>query len=73
MTGHDFVTERLAYLCDAERNAHTAGFLHVEVVDEYTLCGFGTQIDGHCSVGGGTHFGAEHKIELAYVGPVLCT
>ena len=72
LTGHDFVAERLADLCDAEGDAHAAGFLHVEVVDEDALGCFGAQKHGHGAVGGGTHLGFEHEVELAHVGPVLC-
>ena len=35
---YDLVAERLADLCDAERNLHTACLLHVKVVDEDALC-----------------------------------
>ena len=35
--------------------------------------GFGAEVYGHCSVGGRTHFGAEHEVELAHFRPVLCS
>ena len=72
LTGHDFVAESLAYLSDAERYAHAACLLHVEVVHKYALCGFRTQIHGHGAVGCGAHLGFEHKVELANLGPVAC-
>ena len=71
LTGHDLIAERLADLSDTERNAHTAGFLHVEVVDENALCGFGTEINSHRSVSGRAHLGLEHEVELTHLGPVL--
>ena len=51
LTGYDFVTESLAYLCDTERNAHAAGFLNVEVVDEDSLRRFGAKVNRHRTVG----------------------
>ncbi len=67
----NLVAEGLAYLCDAEGYAHTAGLLDVEVVDKDALSGLGTQVYGHGTVGGAAHFGAEHQVELTYVRPVL--
>ena len=32
LTGHNLVAESLANLCDAERYAHTSGFLNIEIV-----------------------------------------
>ena len=68
---HDFVAECLAYLRYAEGNAHAAGLLHVEVVHEYALSRFGTQVHRHRAVGGRAHLGFEHEVELAYLCPVL--
>ena len=67
---YDFVAESLSDLCDAEGHFHASGLLHVEVVDEDTLCGFRTEVYFQCSVGGASHFGGEHEVELADVGPV---
>ena len=52
-------------------DAHTACLLHVEVVDEYALCRFRTEVNGHGAVGGRAHFGFEHEVELAHFRPVL--
>ncbi len=68
---HDLVAERFAYLGYAEGEAHTAGLLHVEVVDKYALCGLGAEIYCHGAVGRRSHLGAEHEVELAYFRPVL--
>src|SRR5690554_1865788 len=49
---HDLIAERLAYLSDAEGDFHSPCLLHVEEVDEDSLCCLGTKIDLHGSVGG---------------------
>ena len=54
LTGNNLVAESLTYLCDTKRNLHTTGLLHIEVVDENTLCRFGTQIDGVSTFGNRT-------------------
>ncbi len=71
LTRHNLVAESLADLGDTEGDAHAAGFLHVEVVDKYTLCRFGTEIYIHRTVSSRTHLGFEHKVELAHISPVL--
>ena len=71
LTGHNLVAERLAYLRDAKWQAHAACLLHVEEVNEYSLCRLGTQIHVHSAVGTGTHLRLEHQVKLAHVGPVL--
>ncbi len=73
LTRYDLIAECFTDLCNAERNAHAACFLHVEIVDEDALCGFRTEIDGHCAVGGAAHLGLEHKVELAHFRPVACS
>ena len=73
LPGHDLVAERLADLCDTERNLHAAGFLHIEEIDEDTLGCFGTEIDGAHTAVHIAELGAEHQVELAHVGPVLGT
>ena len=60
LAGHDFVAESFTNLCDAERNLHAARLLHVQVVDEDTLCRLRTQIDLHCAIGRRTHLCREH-------------
>ena len=72
LSGYDFVAEGFSDLGDAERNLHAAGFLHVEVVHEDALRGFGAQVDGGGAIGGGTHFGLKHEVELTHVCPVAC-
>ena len=44
--------------------------MNVQVIYKDTLSGLGTQVDFHCAVGGRTHLGLEHKVELTYIGPV---
>ncbi len=70
LTRHDLVAERLAYLCDAEREFHASRLLHVEVVDEDALRRFGAEVDGVGAFGGRSHLRREHEVELAHVGPV---
>ncbi len=70
LTRHDLVAERLAYLRDTERDAHTARLLHVQVIHENALSGLGTQVHVHRAVGRGAHLGLEHQVELTHVGPV---
>ena len=72
LTRYNLVTESLAYLCDAERQFHASGLLHVQVVDKNTLCRLRTKVDTHGTIGGGTHLGGEHQVELAHIGPVAC-
>ena len=71
LTGHNLVAESLANLCDAERYAHTSGFLNIEIVYKYALCCLRTEVYGHGTVGGRAHLSAEHEVELTYLGPVL--
>ena len=68
---HDLIAERLAYLRDAERDFHAARLLHVQVVDEDALRRLRTEVDLHRAVGRAAHFGGEHEVELAHLGPVL--
>jgi len=68
---HNLVSESLAYLSDAEGYAHAACFLHVEVVYEDSMSGFGAEVYVHGTVGGRAHFGFEHEVELAHFRPVL--
>ena len=70
LAGHNLVAECLTDLCDTEWNAHTARFLHIQIVHENALRCFRTQINRHGAVGRRTHFGLEHQVELAHVSPV---
>ena len=67
------VAECLTDLCDTKRNLHTARLLYVEVVHEYTLCSLRTEVNLHGTIGGRTHLGGEHEVELTHVGPVAGT
>ncbi len=71
LTCYNFVAESLANLRNTEGNAHTTRFLHIEVVHEDSLRRFRTQINRHGTVGGRTHLGLEHEVELTNIGPVL--
>ena len=71
LTGHDFVAERLADLCDTERQLHAPRLLHVQVVHEDALGGFRTQVNSGRTFGRRTDLGLEHQIELTDVGPVM--
>ena len=73
LAGYYLVAEGLANLRYAERNLHSAGLLHVEVVHEDALSRLGTQIHLHRTVGRGSHLGREHEVELAHVCPVACS
>ena len=70
---HDLVAESLTNLCYSERNLHASCLLHVQVVDEDTLCRLRTQIHLHRGISRCAHLGGEHKVELTHVGPVLCS
>ena len=70
---HNFVSECLSYLRDAKRHFHAARFLHVQVVNKDALCRFGAQINLAGGIRQRTHFGREHQVELANVGPILCS
>ena len=70
LAGDDFVAECLSDLCDTEGQFHASRLLHVEVVDENSLCRFGAQVNGAGAIGRGADFGLKHEVELAYVGPV---
>ena len=70
LTGHNLITEGLAYLGDTEGDLHTAGLLDIEVVHKYSLGSFRAQIDEVCTVCGGAHGGGEHEVELAHFRPV---
>src|SRR5574344_2265215 len=67
------ITESLAYLSYSERNFHTSCFLDIEIIYEYTLCCFRTQVYLTCSISGRSHFCREHKIKLTHIGPVFST
>ena len=73
LTSYNLVTESLTNLSDTERNLHTTGLLHVQVVHEDALSRFRTQVDLHRSIGTGTHLGGEHQVELTNIRPVLGT
>ena len=72
LAGHNLISEGFSYLSYSERNLHAAGLLHIQVVHEYSLCRFRTQIDDIGVIGSVAELCAEHQIELAYLGPVLC-
>ena len=55
LTRHDLVAERLADLGDTERQLHAAGLLHVQEIDEDTLCRLGTQVDRIGTLGRRAH------------------
>lgn len=46
LTRNNLVAESLANLCDTEGELHATRFLHIEVVDEDSLRGLWTEIDG---------------------------
>ena len=70
LTGYDFVAECFSYLGDSERYLHSAGLLDVEVFHEYSLGGLRTEIDLVVRRTGVAYRGAEHQVELPYVGPI---
>ena len=72
LTGNDLVTERLTDLGDTERYFHTASLLDIQEVNEDTLRCLRTEIDLHGAIGGRTHLGREHQVELANICPVAC-
>ena len=72
LTGNDFVTESLTYLCDTEGQLHATRFLHVQVVDKDSLCRLRTQVDCRSTIGSASDLGLEHEVELAHFSPVAC-
>jgi len=70
LAGDDLIPEGFANLGDPEGDFHPAGFLDVEVVDENSLGGFRAQVNLHRPVGGRTHFGGKHQVELAHFRPI---
>ena len=46
LTRYNFVSEGFANLSNTKRDFHAARFLDIQEVNEDTLCGFWTQING---------------------------
>ena len=70
LPGGDFVSERLAYLRDSERNFRSRGTLNVLEVDEFALRRFGTEINFILTVLGNASRSFKHKVEVSYRRPV---
>ena len=70
VTGRDFVSEGLTDLCNAEGNLLTGGSCNILEVDEDTLCGFGTEVQGVGGVFGNALERLEHQVELTDIGKV---
>ncbi len=70
LTRHDFISKGLTYLCNTKWDFHAAGFLHVEVIQENSLSGLRAQVQRSRILGNRTQLCAEHKVELAYIGPI---
>ena len=71
LPGNHLVTESFADLGDTEGDFHAAGFLHIYIVHENALCGFGAQINSVRSFARAAELSAEHQIELPYIRPVF--
>ena len=71
VAGCDFVSERLAYLTDAERKlcAHCA--LNILIVDVFALSVFGTKIYNAFRVVCNAPVGLEHKVKFAYIRKIM--
>ncbi len=70
LTRHDLVAERLADLCDTERQLHAARLLHVEEIDKDALRRLRTEVDRVGAFGQRADLRGEHQVELAHLGPV---
>jgi len=70
LPGHNLITERLAYLCNPERDSHATGFLDIEEIHEYALGRFRPEVDLAGSITDRTQTGIEHQVELPHLGPV---
>jgi len=70
LPGNNFVPEGLANLGNTKGDFHPAGFLDVQVVNEYPLGGLRTQVYGVCLIADGTQLGFKHQVKLPYVSPV---
>ena len=66
VSGRYFVAEGFAYLTYSERHAHTRSALNVFEVDENTLRGFGTEVDGVYRIFGHTLKCLKHQVEFSY-------
>ena len=73
VTRGDLVTEGLTDLADTEGHLLTGGALDVLEVDENTLSGLGTEVNGGGGVLVNALEGLEHEVELADVGEVALT
>ena len=71
LTGHNLVPESLSDLGNSERNLHTSGLLHIEIVHEYALSSLRTEIYDICVIGSVSELGGEHKVELTHISPVF--
>ena len=70
---YNLVSESFTNLCNTKRQLHTAGFLYVQVVYKDTLSSLWSQVNCAALARYATKLGAEHKVELSYVCPVLCS
>src|SRR4051812_17630476 len=70
LAGYNLVAERLTNLGDTKGYLHACRLLHVEEVDEDTLCSFGAQVNGICFFSNRAKLCREHEVELANICPV---
>ena len=73
ITGSNFISERLAYLSNAERYFFTACSLDIGEVDKDTLSGFGTEIQFIFTVLCNALKSFEHEIELTNISEIMFT
>ena len=64
------VSERFAYLTDAERNLFSRCSLNVFEVYENALCSFGTKIQSRGRILGNALERFEHQVEFSYIGEI---
>ena len=73
VTGCNFVSERLAYLTDAERKLCSHCTKNIYIVNIFTLCIFRTEIDNALAVVRNTSVGLEHKVKFPDICKIMFT
>ena len=71
VTGGDLVSEGLTDLCYTEGKLSSGRALYTGEVNEDTLRGLGTKVNGVGRILGNTDKGLEHKVELLDVGEII--
>ena len=70
VTGRDLVAEGLTNLANTEGKLAACSSLNSLEVYEYTLCGFGTEVNFAARILGNTLMSLEHKVKLTDIGKI---